>query len=176
MTELYGAFISYSYSVPNEVGRVGAESSTFIEPISRRKDGILAMFSKQTPAQHTSQSSSSNFRQPIRPSATSLTQAKRKHYDAPASLAKKRRTRHDDAREHHPLNAPTTKRAGKKRLIAAAPRVGEYEDCSDIEIISPPPEREVSSSNSQFDWSINLSNYHCRKLRVLCRLRQAKLR
>ncbi|RDB23522.1 hypothetical protein Hypma_009219 [Hypsizygus marmoreus] len=35
------------YQVPKEVGKVGTESSTFIEPITSRKDGIQAMFSKQ---------------------------------------------------------------------------------------------------------------------------------
>lgn len=37
----------YSYQVPKEVGKVGTESPTFIEPIGTRKDGIQAMFSKQ---------------------------------------------------------------------------------------------------------------------------------
>ena len=36
------------YPVPVEVGKVGEESSTFIEPVSKRKDGIEAMFAKQT--------------------------------------------------------------------------------------------------------------------------------
>ncbi|KAG7447344.1 DUF159-domain-containing protein [Guyanagaster necrorhizus] len=35
------------YQVPKEVGKVGTESSTFIEPIDKRKDGIEAMFAKQ---------------------------------------------------------------------------------------------------------------------------------
>lgn len=35
------------YQVPQDVGKVSAESSTFIEPISQRKDGIQAMFAKQ---------------------------------------------------------------------------------------------------------------------------------
>lgn len=35
------------YAVPVEVGKVGEESSTFIEPVSKRKDGIEAMFQKQ---------------------------------------------------------------------------------------------------------------------------------
>ncbi|KZP09616.1 DUF159-domain-containing protein, partial [Athelia psychrophila] len=39
------------YQVPKEVGKVGAESSTFIEPIANRKDGIQAMFSRQKEAQ-----------------------------------------------------------------------------------------------------------------------------
>ncbi|KAJ7216202.1 hypothetical protein B0H12DRAFT_992514, partial [Mycena haematopus] len=36
-----------SYQVPKEVGKVGTESSTFIEPVANRKDGIQAMFTKQ---------------------------------------------------------------------------------------------------------------------------------
>ncbi|KAF8901047.1 hypothetical protein CPB84DRAFT_1778339 [Gymnopilus junonius] len=35
------------YQVPKEVGKVGTESSTFIEPIGSRKGGIKSMFSKQ---------------------------------------------------------------------------------------------------------------------------------
>ena len=35
------------YAVPKEVGKIGRESSTFIEPVSKRKDGIEAMFAKQ---------------------------------------------------------------------------------------------------------------------------------
>jgi len=36
------------YAVPQEVGRVGVESPTFIEPVEKRKDGIEALFSRQT--------------------------------------------------------------------------------------------------------------------------------
>lgn len=36
-----------SYAVPTEVGKVGNESPSFIEPIAARRDGIKAMFSKQ---------------------------------------------------------------------------------------------------------------------------------
>jgi len=39
------------YQVPQEVGKVGTESPTFIEPIAARKDGIQAMFSKQKQSQ-----------------------------------------------------------------------------------------------------------------------------
>ncbi|KAF8966950.1 hypothetical protein BDZ97DRAFT_1806050 [Flammula alnicola] len=35
------------YAVPKEVGKVGTESPTFIEPLATRRDGIKAMFSKQ---------------------------------------------------------------------------------------------------------------------------------
>ncbi|KAJ7778414.1 hypothetical protein B0H16DRAFT_1503432 [Mycena metata] len=39
------------YQVPKEVGKVGTESSTFIEPVANRKDGIQAMFNKQKQTQ-----------------------------------------------------------------------------------------------------------------------------
>lgn len=36
-----------SYPVSPDVGKVGNESPTFVEPISKRKDGIEAMFASQ---------------------------------------------------------------------------------------------------------------------------------
>ncbi|KAG1807795.1 uncharacterized protein BJ212DRAFT_1436834 [Suillus subaureus] len=39
------------YQVPKEVGKVGAESPTFIQPVAMRKDGIEAMFAKQSTKQ-----------------------------------------------------------------------------------------------------------------------------
>lgn len=44
---LFGTHGSSSYPVSPEVGKVGNESPTFIEPISERKDGIMAMFASQ---------------------------------------------------------------------------------------------------------------------------------
>ncbi|KAG0707172.1 hypothetical protein DFH29DRAFT_897330 [Suillus ampliporus] len=35
------------YRVPKEVGKVGAESPAFVQPVAARKDGIEAMFAKQ---------------------------------------------------------------------------------------------------------------------------------
>lgn len=40
-------WLSISYQVPQEVGKVGTESPKFVEPIEFRKDGIRAMFAKQ---------------------------------------------------------------------------------------------------------------------------------
>ena len=45
--------------MPGEVGRVGVESPTFIEPVQKRKDGIEAMFMRQAKAKETASSSSS---------------------------------------------------------------------------------------------------------------------
>lgn len=52
----------FSYQVPKEVGKVSAESSTFVEPIANRKDGIQAMFSRQTQAQSSPTKESSKKR------------------------------------------------------------------------------------------------------------------
>ncbi|EPQ55834.1 DUF159-domain-containing protein [Gloeophyllum trabeum ATCC 11539] len=35
------------YQVPKEVGKIGTESPSFIQPVSQRKDGIESMFAKQ---------------------------------------------------------------------------------------------------------------------------------
>jgi len=47
ITEPYSGPELECYRVPNEVGRVGTESPAYLEPISKRKDGIEAMFGKQ---------------------------------------------------------------------------------------------------------------------------------
>ena len=51
---------SNSYAVPQEVGRVGVESPTFIEPVEKRKDGIEALFSRQTATHKASGSTSAS--------------------------------------------------------------------------------------------------------------------
>lgn len=45
-----------SYQVPKEVGKVGTESPTYIQPIAGRKDGIQAMFAKQAASTSSQQS------------------------------------------------------------------------------------------------------------------------
>jgi len=47
--------VSNSYPVPQEVGKVGSQSPTFIEPVSQRRDGIQAMFAKQASSPPSSQ-------------------------------------------------------------------------------------------------------------------------
>ncbi|KIP09436.1 hypothetical protein PHLGIDRAFT_11961 [Phlebiopsis gigantea 11061_1 CR5-6] len=55
------------YQVPKEVGKVGNESPTFVQPISERKDGIQAMFSRQAQKPPASPSSSQIKLAPITP-------------------------------------------------------------------------------------------------------------
>ncbi|KAI8972616.1 hypothetical protein BD414DRAFT_217116 [Trametes punicea] len=44
------------YQVPKEVGKIGTESPTFVQPIEHRKDGIQALFAKQTAPSDSSSS------------------------------------------------------------------------------------------------------------------------
>ncbi|THU97899.1 DUF159-domain-containing protein [Dendrothele bispora CBS 962.96] len=69
------------YQVPKEVGKVGTESSTFIQPISARKDGIQAMFSKQRAQKAAPDSISSQS-----------VQNKRKHQETAASTTETMKT------------------------------------------------------------------------------------
>ncbi|KAH9948448.1 hypothetical protein B0H21DRAFT_733337 [Amylocystis lapponica] len=65
------------YQVPKEVGKVGTESSTFVQPIAERKDGIQAMFARQKATSSRTSSSS---------------HAKRKRSSSPSIGASKRRS------------------------------------------------------------------------------------
>ena len=49
-SQVFLIHVGFSYQVPKEVGKVGTESPTFIQPIAERKDGIQAMFAKQSAA------------------------------------------------------------------------------------------------------------------------------
>lgn len=54
------------YQVPKEVGKIGTESPTFVEPVANRKDGIQAMFAKQKQSQQHS-NPPSHLKQEIKP-------------------------------------------------------------------------------------------------------------
>ena len=47
MFVVYTHYCTFSYAVPKEVGKVGTDSPSYVLPVSKRKDGIEAMFSKQ---------------------------------------------------------------------------------------------------------------------------------
>jgi hypothetical protein len=64
------------YAVPTEVGKVGTESPSFIEPITSRKDGIQAMFSKQSQSSPTK----------TKPTVVSSTKRKRDSSPTPENM------------------------------------------------------------------------------------------
>lgn len=65
-----------SYAVPTEVGKVGTESESFLEPVETRKDGIEAMFSKQK--KNVEESSSPKKSISNTPPASPVSKGKRK--------------------------------------------------------------------------------------------------
>ena len=63
-----------SYQVPKEVGKVGNESPTFVQPIAHRKDGIQAMFAKQTQKGTTAASPAKSSTRKLKRSASPATE------------------------------------------------------------------------------------------------------
>src|SRR6266478_7475344 len=100
---IHGGLKRNSYAVPKEVGKVGIESPTFIEPVQNRKDGIEAMFSRQAKAaqqkrQNASQDAPSvaaagNSKRKRQPSSPA--EEKEKDTTAPSSPAKRSKVKKD---------------------------------------------------------------------------------
>lgn len=112
--------------MPKEVGKVGTESPSFIEPVAKRKDGIEAMFSKQTATGAPSKSPHG-----VKPSVVSPAKNKRKHETESGSPQKKTKVSHAHA------DATGASTYGLK----------EEDRDSDIEIISPPRNSQVNNSH-----------------------------
>lgn len=104
------------YAVPTDIGKVGAESPTFIEPIAQRKDGIQAMFAKQANSQKAKPPAS-----PILEAKEAINLAKRKRdspgmkrdssieiLDGPPEEKRRRSSAHDDDEEAKPSSADKT--------------------------------------------------------------------
>jgi hypothetical protein len=119
--------------VPAEVGKVGVESPTFIEPVQKRKDGIEAMFMRQTTTkakESTTAAVGSGKRkhEPSSPSPASAAAA-----TAPSSSPAKRAKAEKDP-------------VGPKEIVdvdldldAGNPAPAEGHDSSDVEILSSSP-------------------------------------
>jgi len=121
---MWGSLLNtHSYAVPGEVGKVGVESPTFIEPVQNRKDGIEAMFMRQAKANETASPSSSSSSAAA--AGTGRTGNKRKHEPSsspsPAEVKDETRT---------PVTSPAPSPA--KRVKP------DNKSSSDVEILSSP--------------------------------------
>ncbi|KAA1475767.1 DUF159 domain-containing protein [Dentipellis sp. KUC8613] len=124
------------YPVPKEVGKVGTESPTFIEPISKRKDGIEAMFTKQK-----TKASSASGKSLEQPSQASGTKRKRSLSDPPTSPKTDPADVSSD-RDTHQAGKDSSKR----------PTKGEASGESDIEILpGPSQESKTRSKHAKAD-------------------------
>ncbi|TCD68996.1 hypothetical protein EIP91_009218 [Steccherinum ochraceum] len=113
------------YQVPKEIGKVGTESSTFIEPIAQRKDGIQAMFAKQQ--RNVASSSKSTKRK--RPSTPPIVRT--------PSVA-------DDHDEIQILERdPNSRPRGKLQ------KLNTWEDDSDVEYVDQPSTAGPSSASQK---------------------------
>lgn len=166
--------IHTSYQVPKEVGKVGTESPTFIQPIAQRKDGIQAMFAKQktsklaspatTPASSQSQSQSQPQPQPqlqsrSQPSTSLVKDKKRKRSMSPPKIYDKHETTTTTRKE---------KDGGAKKKKVEKAVISTWEDDSDIECIDPPTKNHLSSPvekqvcatcGAQFLWFVHTDTH-----------------
>lgn len=123
-----------SYQVPKEVGKIGTESPTFIEPVTARKDGIQAMFARQTAKAPTSPSSSQAPAEPKTPQ-------KRKRSSSPrASSSTPRRLQTTPKRVKHEV-VDLCDDESEREASETTKKVNTLED-DGIECVDP-PERKM---------------------------------
>lgn len=134
------------YAVPKEVGKVGVQSPTFIEPVQNRKDGIEAMFSRQAKAAQQQQKSASRDT----PSAPAAAGGKRKRESSPTE------EKEDDKEKETGTSVSTTgpsspgKRSEvKKDSIKHEDTVSSEEGNSDVEILPSGPSPSSLQSQSK---------------------------
>lgn len=99
--------------MPKEVGKIGTESPTFVQPVQDRKDGIQAMFAKQQKQQSQPTAASSTNR--------TLTQRARKRSASPTDLKS---------------STTTGESPAKKPKVE---KLNTWEDDSDVEYLDDPP-------------------------------------
>ncbi|KAH9986215.1 hypothetical protein BJV74DRAFT_845418 [Russula compacta] len=132
------------YAVPTEVGKVGNESPTFIEPVQMRKDGIEAMFMRQA---KTAQKSAARDAPP----AVAAGSGKRKRKPSPSE--------EDKAIPMEAVLSPSLSPSPAKHIkverdpiIKLEPPVdvdtGDLEGNSDVEILSADPSQPNASRQS----------------------------
>jgi len=138
--------------VPKEVGKVGVQSPTFIEPVQNRKDGIEAMFSRQAKAAQQPQQKSASR---DAPPATAAGSGKRKRESSPPTEEKDEEKQEKETSTSVSTTAPSSpaKRSKvKKDPIKHDDTVDseeEKEGNSDVEILPSGPSSSSLPSQSQ---------------------------
>lgn len=130
--------------MPKEVGKVGVQSPTFIEPVEKRKDGIQAMFSRQAKAAQQSPRDSTP------PTATAAGSSKRKRESSsPTEEKKEEKETGTSVSTTTAPSSPAKRSKVKKDPIKHDDTVDSEEGNSDVEILpsglsSPPPSQSQS--------------------------------
>jgi len=134
------------YAVPKEVGKVGVQSPTFIEPVQKRKDGIEAMFSRQAKAAQQPQQKKSASRD-TPPAAAAAGSGKRKRESSSPTEEKEEEKEKETGTSVSTTvpSSPSKRSKVKKDPIKHDDTVDSEEGNSDVEILPSDP----SSSQSQ---------------------------
>ncbi|EJD36205.1 DUF159-domain-containing protein [Auricularia subglabra TFB-10046 SS5] len=130
------------YQVPNEVGKVGTDSPSYVLPISQRKDGILASFSRQKKASAKAPPSS-----PLHTGDVLVTQ----NSDEPPQAEV---IDISDSSQPQPSSSsqPSTRAREVIEIPSSPPLEAQTHDPDVIEILSsPPPAQSTSSAKRKRD-------------------------
>jgi len=129
-------WLANSYAVPKEVGKVGVQSPTFIEPVRKRKDGIEAIFSRQAKAAQQQKSASRDT-----PPAAAAGSSKRKR-ESSSPTEEKEEEKEKETGTSVSTTAPSSpaKRSKvKKDQIKHDDTVDSEEGNGDVEILPSGP-------------------------------------
>lgn len=140
-----------SYPVPPEVGKVGKESPTFIQPVSERSDGIKSFFNKQSPAKPKAESVlKSNAKDGPRMEEKLGRKAKEEPESPESSTSRSRRSAKEDPEEVKEERGVKGDPEGIKSEITPKDEekgLGDDSNApnpsSDIEPIDPPDEQDL---------------------------------
>ncbi|KAJ3483088.1 hypothetical protein NLI96_g6540 [Meripilus lineatus] len=143
------------YQVPKEVGKVGTESPTFIQPIAQRKDGIQAMFAKQKEMKLSSPAST--------PSSSQTKSQSQIHSTLSASSSPNKKRKRSESLpiqgNRHEISATTQgddeRDEGEgSKVKSRKTESTTWEDDSDIECIEPPTKKPPHNDENQEDSDI----------------------
>jgi hypothetical protein len=132
--------------VPREVGKVGVQSPTFIEPVKKRKDGIEAMFSRQAKAAQQQQKSASRDTPPAAATAAAGSGKRKRESSSPAE--ERKQEQEQETGTSVSITAPSS--PAKRSEVKKDPTKHddtvdseEEEGNSDVEILPSGPSQSV---------------------------------
>jgi hypothetical protein len=131
-----------SYAVPQGVGKVGTESPTFIEPVQKRKDGIEAMFMRQSKAPKSEPHTPSSSFAVISPPSTKKGKRKRERSPVETMTGGSQAAATSPSAKHVKAEDPV------KPEVIEVEDVDASEADSEVEILTGPLESVRHLSNS----------------------------
>ena len=125
------------YAVPKEVGKIGRESSTFIEPVSKRKDGIEAMFAKQKQKKPMEEEKGKGKEEKGRNPMSSQSRSPPSPFPSSSSFSATKKSISSNGKA-------TTNSLKRERSPSADANLKEEDRESSVELLEGPPETKKS--------------------------------